>query len=126
MTILTGGCLCGAVTFTHAAPKKLVRCNCAACRRYGALWAHGPLDAIRIRANGPLIRYTRADLDGPEDGGLVFVSCATCGVTTHWEPATPQGDAPYMAVNGALAEPDVQAALPLRHFDGADSWSFTD
>lgn len=124
MTPLTGSCLCGAVSFTHAAPEKLVRCNCAACRRYGALWAHGPLTAITISISGPTTRFTRGDSDC--DHGLAFVSCATCGVTTHWEPVKPQDGTPYMAVNGALADPAAQDALPLRHFDGADSWMFLD
>lgn len=121
---LTGTCLCGAISYTHASPEKLVRCNCSSCRRYGALWAHGPLTAIEITTNGPTIRYTRGDKDF--DHGLAFVSCATCGVTTHWEPVKPQSGTPYMAVNGALADPAAQAALPLRHFDGADTWAFLD
>lgn len=37
-------------------------------------------------------------------------------------------DAPdaYMAVNLRLADPDVVAAVPVRRFDGADSWTFLD
>lgn len=119
MTSLSGTCLCGAVSFTHSAPDKLVRCNCAACRRYGALWAHGTLSAINIATNGPTTRYVRSD----SDGDITFVSCATCGVTTHWEP-TQEGDT--MAVNAALAEPEAIAELRIRHFDGADTWAFLD
>lgn len=119
MTPLTGTCLCGAVSFSHTAPAQLVRCNCTACRRYGTIWAHGRLDAISITANGPLTRYIRSD----SDGDLAFISCATCGVTTHWEPVGKSGT---MAVNAALAEPDMIKNLPLRHFDGADTWTFLD
>ncbi len=119
---ITGTCLCGAITFTHAAPEKLVRCNCSACRRFGALWAHGPLTDIKITAGGPTTRYTRTD----SDGDITFVSCATCGVTTHWEPAKPQDGTPYMTVNGALADPASTTDLPIRHFDGADTWTFLD
>lgn len=123
MTVLTGTCHCGAISFTHAAPEKLVRCNCSACRRFGALWAHGPMDAITVTANGPTTRYIRAD----SDGDLTFVSCATCGTTTHWEPSDLTAKtATYMAVNGALAEPETTKHLPLRLFDGADTWTFLD
>lgn len=124
MTTLTGTCLCGAISFTHTAPEKLVRCNCAACRRYGALWAHGPLGAITIVENGPALRYIRPD----SDGDIAFVSCATCGVTTHWEPVDPPSDAtdPRMAVNAALCDPATLTDLPIRHFDGADTWAFLD
>jgi hypothetical protein len=31
-----------------------------------------------------------------------------------------------MAVNLRLADPDVMAAVPIRHFDGADTWEFLD
>lgn len=120
MTRLTGSCLCGAVTFTHAAPEKLVRCNCAACRRYCTLWAHGDLPDIEIVKGGPVIRFARTD----GDGDLYFVSCATCGVTTHWESVDP--DNTRRAVNAALCDPAHTAQLTLRHFDGADTWAFLD
>ena len=32
----------------------------------------------------------------------------------------------YMAVNLRLADPDVVAKVPVRHFDGADTWEFLD
>jgi hypothetical protein len=120
MTTLTGTCLCGAVSFTHTAPEKLVRCNCAACRRYGTLWAHGDLPDIAITQNGPVIEYKRTDADGD----LAFVSCANCGVTTHWASVDPAST--RRAVNATLCDPKQIAQLPLRHFDGADTWTFLD
>jgi len=75
-----------------------------------------------VRENGPTIRFIRPD----GDGDLAFVSCATCGVTTHWEPARSQDGPAYMAVNGALADPASTKDLPIRHFDGADTWTFLD
>lgn len=120
MTQISGACLCGAITFTHNAAEKLVRCNCEACRRVGALWAHGDLPDIEIIENGPAIRYVRAD----SDGDLAFVTCATCGVTTHWESTDPTST--RRAVNGALCDLSAIRSLPLRHFDGADTWTFLD
>ncbi len=119
---ISGTCLCGAVSVTHSAPEKLVSCNCSACRRYRALWAHGGMDQTTVRATGPVTRYTRPD----GDGDLIFVSCATCGVTTHWEPKDPEAEDAYMAINAALCDPAQLEALPVRRFDGADSWTFLD
>ena len=117
---ITGACLCGAIHFVHRAPEKLVRCNCAACRRYGTLWAHGDLPDIEIAETGPAIRFRRPD----GDGDLAFVSCATCGVTTHWEAVDPNST--RRAVNAALCDPATVAHLPVRRFDGADTWRFLD
>ena len=118
--MIRGGCLCGAIQFVHKAPEKLVSCNCGACRRYRALWAHGDLPDIEITETGPAIRFRRTD----GDGDLAFVSCATCGVTTHWEAVDPAST--RRAVNAALCPPDDVKHLQRRRFDGADSWSFID
>lgn len=118
--MISGRCLCGAITFTHKTPEKLVRCNCEACRRYGAIWAHGDLPDIEIVETGPAIRYRRTD----GDGDLAFVSCAGCGVTTHWESVDLAST--RRAVNAALCDPKSLGDLPLRHFDGADTWTFLD
>lgn len=117
---LSGHCLCGAISFVHRRPAVLVRCNCAACRRYGTLWAHGDMPDIEIQEDGPALRYRRTD----GDGDLAFVSCGVCGVTTHWESIDPQST--RRAVNAALCPQDQIADLRIRHFDGADSWTFFD
>jgi hypothetical protein len=77
---------------------------------------------ISIITNGPTTRYIRAD----SDGDLAFVSCASCGVTTYWEPTTPQNGPAYMAVNAALCDPRTTATLLIRNFDGADTFAFLD
>ena len=118
--MIEGQCLCGAVRFRHDAPQRLVICNCSACRRYGAIWAHGEVPDITIVETGTAIRYARAD----GDGDLRFVSCATCGVITHWEAVDPANR--RRAVNAALCDPNTLTDLPVRHFDGADTWTFLD
>ena len=106
---LTGACHCGAVSWSYQGrPKRLVACNCSICRRLRALWAHGPEGVIQIQS--------AAD---------ATLSCKTGGCTTHWqglEPESPRN----MAVNAALCDPQDIADLPLRHFDGADTWQFLD
>jgi len=85
-----------------------------------ALWAHGPEGVIKIiQGKDATLAYVWGDK------GLAFHSCKTCGCTTHWqglEPESPRN----MAVNAALSDPQDIAELPLRHFDGADTWQFLD
>ena len=117
--MIEGACHCGAVRFSCTVrPQQLVDCNCSVCRRYRALWAHVPLEAATIR--GETIAYAHGDRT------LAFHSCAICGGTTHWLPLKPQRGKPWMALNMAMAAPDAIAGLPLRRFDGAESWRFLD
>lgn len=118
---MTGTCHCGAVRWTYQGrPERLVACNCSICRRLRALWAHGPEGVIQITAGADA---TLAYVWGDE--GLAFHTCKTCGCTTHWQGL--KGESPRnMAVNAALCDPQDIADLPLRHFDGADTWRFLD
>ena len=116
---ITGSCHCGAVTFTLATrPDQIVDCNCTACRRYRALWSHMAVDQVEV--SGKTIAYSHGDHN------IAFHSCVTCGGTTHWSPIKPQPGNPWMAVNLAMAEPSLIAGIPVRHFDGAESWRFLD
>ena len=117
--MIEGACHCGAVTyrFDHA-PSKTTDCNCSICRRLGALWIYAPVAQVQI--TGKTVGYTRGE------ASLAFHHCPTCGCTTHWENLTPEADGAYMAVNLRLAAPDVIAQIPVRHFDGADTWTFLD
>ena len=117
--MITGSCHCGAVSyvFDHT-PSRATSCNCSICRRLGALWIYARLEQITV--SGPTFGYTRGEKS------LAFHSCKTCGCTTHWENLKPVGPDAYMAVNLRLAQPDVVATIPVRYFDGADSWTFLD
>lgn len=116
---ITGTCHCGAVSyeFRHT-PKRTTSCNCSICRRLGALWIYAPVSEITV--TGPTNSYVHGDKS------LAFHTCQTCGCTTHWENLSPSEDDAYMAVNLRLADPDVIAAVSVRHFDGADTWTFLD
>jgi hypothetical protein len=59
------------------------------------------------------------------DKCLRTVRCKTCGCMTHWEPIDGQLGARH-GVNLNNFEPSLQAAVPVRHFDGADTWTFID
>lgn len=99
-------------------PEKLVDCNCSICRRLGALWGHLPIDDVQIW-QGDTVAYTRGDRN------LAFHSCKQCGCTTHWENLRPD-QSNHMAVNFRLVDPSIAKTLPIRRFDGADTWKFLD
>ena len=117
--MITGSCHCGAVTYTFDRwPEKANSCNCSVCRRLGALWIYADVGLVEV--TGPTVPYVRGDKT------LAFHHCPTCGCTTHWKGLNPDEPDAYMAVNLCLAEPEVMAQIPVRHFDGADTWEYLD
>lgn len=118
--MIKGACHCGAVTFEfNDTPEWGLACNCSVCRRYGAIWIYSSAENIRFEY-GPdaLDSYSWGDRN------IAFYHCKTCGCTTHWEGLKTDSD--KMAVNLLMSAPEVIESLPVRRFDGADSWSFLD
>ncbi|MCW5724086.1 MAG: hypothetical protein KIS81_03920 [Maricaulaceae bacterium] len=120
--MIDGSCHCGVVRWTVPAPPEwLTRCTCSYCARSGALWAsYAPAE---VRLDYPIdavIRYMQGDRT------LAFISCARCGCTTHYEPADPAAAEARIKVNMRMAHGFDYAALPVRVFDGADSWRYLD
>ena len=111
--MIEASCHCGAVRFTvEATPADVNDCNCSICRRYGTLWAYYPPPQVRFAAeNGPTDVYIWGDRM------IEFHRCRTCGCVTHWAPV----DRTYqrMGVNARLMPPEVLAAIPVVHGDGA-------
>lgn len=102
-------------------PAYLTSCNCSVCRRYGALWAYGTTDTIRLLCPpGATVPYVQGDRS------LAFHHCRTCGCVSHWAALDSEGGTWRVAVNMRMADPAVLAGLRIRHFDGADSWTFLD
>lgn len=118
---IKGACHCGAVTFEMwARPRHAVECNCSICRSLGTVWGHGDAGTIIIKAEpDATMRYSRGDHE------LAFHTCKVCGSTTHWEAIAGEAKG-RMAVNLRLAAPGTIEEIGLRHFDGADTWSFLD
>ncbi|MFQ6547196.1 GFA family protein [Aestuariibius sp. 2305UL40-4] len=104
----------------HDDPEWMTECNCSLCRRIGAQWVHSEAQHLTIdAAQDATLRYVQGDAT------LELHTCRTCGCTTHWlslgtEPSR------RVAINTRLAEPEAVSGLPVRHFDGADSWRFLD
>jgi hypothetical protein len=111
--MIEASCHCGAVRFeVETAPDEVTDCNCSICRRSGVLWAYYEAPQVRFAAdNGPtdiyMWRYRM----------LEFHRCRTCGCVTHW--AAVDRNYTRMGVNARLMAPEVLAAAPVNHFDGA-------
>lgn len=116
--MIKGSCHCGAVTFEIAdTPSQLVSYTCSICRRLATLWAYSPPLKINLNApEGATLTYVYGDKE------LRFHTCNTCGCTTHWSAIGSE----RFSVNMRLVDPADIEKIPIRHFDGADSWEFLD
>ena len=77
---ITGSCHCGAVRFEITVPDEVIHCNCALCRRTGALWAYIPPAKGRVIADPSSAHsYTHGDKT------IEFHTCGICGASTHWQ-----------------------------------------
>jgi hypothetical protein len=111
--VIEASCHCGAVRFAvDTAPDDVNDCNCSICRRYGTLWAYYQRPQVRFEANsGPTDIYVWGDRM------LEFHRCRACGCVTHWVAIDPGYE--RMGFNSRLLAPEVLAAVPVRHTDGA-------
>lgn len=119
--MIEASCHCGAIRLRAAErPQRLTACNCSLCRRLGTLWAYYPREQVTITAGaGATVPYIQGDRT------LAIHRCPACGCVTHWE-GLPAGDASRIAVNARMMEPSEIADIPVRRFDGADTWTYLD
>lgn len=120
--MLTGQCHCGNISFTvEKTPNYLIECNCSICTRYGAQWAQFKPNYVTIHTRehpSKTYRWGRQAID--------FHHCPTCGCVTHY---TSTGAVPtihWMSVNARLSPLTLTKDLAIRHFDGAETWTFLD
>jgi hypothetical protein len=118
--MLMGKCHCGATGWSHsgAIADGLV-CNCSFCRRGGGIWAYGHEGVDIMLDHGPsgLVPYVHGDRL------LAFLRCPGCGNLVAWRGLEPLPDGRRrVAVNLRLADSAKVRHLPLRRFDGADTW----
>lgn len=118
---LQGHCHCGAVRLTlPACPEGATQCNCSLCRRIGGPWAYFPFGSVEIEGHPA---HTEAYVQG--DRTLCTLRCRHCGCVTHWEPIDGQAGARH-GVHLGNFDPVLVAALRVRRFDGADTWTYLD
>lgn len=116
----TTSCHCGAVTIKMERKiKKLTRCNCSICRRYGALWAYQQRKAVIVSDENSVLGTYRWG-----KGRFEFFRCSACGCVTHYERTDRREDGSDMsAVNMRnIDEPAQISAVPIRLLDGAGTW----
>jgi hypothetical protein len=101
-------------------PNTVISCNCSICRRYGALWAHFTRDQVRLDAEADTLCSYRWG-----DRTIDFWHCTSCGCVTHYTSIDEQPGSRFV-VNARMLSPDLLQTLPVRHFDGAHSWTFLD
>jgi hypothetical protein len=117
--MIEGSCLCGAVRWQFdGTPESATVCNCTACRRHGNLTAYG-YEGEGIRVSGPTSGFTR-----DPDRSLTFNFCTVCGCYAYWRGTAPEPDGRLrIAVNLRLADPEAVADVPVKRFDGIDTWA---
>jgi len=119
--LLHGTCHCGAVKLTlPSRPDKATSCNCSICRRLAGLWAYFEFGTVQIEGHP---EHTDAYEWG--DRCLRTIRCKHCGCVTHWEPLPPTLGARH-GVNLNNFNPELAKSVHVRHFDGADTWTFLD
>ncbi len=119
--MIEASCHCGAIKLSVAQlPSTLTECNCSICRRLGAQWAYFSPAEVEISGD-PAARggYCWGDKE------IVFVHCKHCGCVTHYESVDQAADG-RIAINARGIDPALSAGIKIRHFDGADSWTFMD
>jgi hypothetical protein len=117
----TASCHCGAISLkVDEMPETLTECTCSICHRLGAQWAYYTLEQVRM--TGSTAART-AYLWG--DKCIEFYHCETCGCTTHYESVEKNEDS-RIAINTRMMQRKDTAGIPVRIFDGADTWKFLD
>lgn len=115
-------CHCGAVKIEMSRqPDDVLECNCSTCGRYGAKWAYFTTDEVKvIMAPGATETYSWGDLT------TAFHHCTNCGCLTHYTAVEGQ-ESDRVAVNARMLTDRVfMDSLPIRYFDGRDSWKIVD
>jgi len=118
--MLSASCHCGNISIIAShTPETVTSCNCSLCRRYGAIWAYFKTAEVNIAVKS---EQPRAYIWGDEI--INFMCCPICGCVTHY---TGREKAPdRVAVNTRMSPLDEVADIPIRHFDGADTWEYLD
>ena len=119
--MLKASCHCGAVQIEVARkPSSVTRCTCSICRRYGARWAYCTRKTASVACSADDVTAYRWG-----DESLEFFHCNRCGCLTHYE-SIDKDDGSRIAVNARMMAPADVADVPIRTFDGADTWKYLD
>ena len=111
MSLHTGSCHCGKVTFSFDNPVVgALECNCSLCHRKGALWHAASNEQLHITAGE---EHLASYQFGTRTARHLF--CTTCGTSTFSRPRI----APHLWVVNLRCVDDIDlACLPRQSFDG--------
>lgn len=114
-------CHCGVLKLVaNEAPSSITSCNCSICSRLGALWAYYDLEDVRILSGDkPGDTYSWGEKT------FTYHRCAECGCTTHYT-ATESDGRKIIAINCRMAAATEIINIPVRAFDGLDTWKYLD
>jgi hypothetical protein len=120
--MLSAHCHCGNVSLSaNETPDSITECNCSICGRYGARWAYfKPENVTIIIQSGTSQRYRWGDEE------IDFHHCNLCGCVTHYTGTEKNGPSKRVAINTRMSPISETANIPIRHFDGADTWKYLD
>ena len=123
---LCGSCICGNASWMLQGDTGIITaCNCSMCGKLGTMWAYGYDQEDQegnIKVTGIFNSYSRV-CEGEEKPGLEIKFCPTCAnVLCWWGYSTDERGRRRMAVNVRLANYAEVASLPLKHFDGYDTF----
>ncbi|WP_428244103.1 GFA family protein [Gynuella sp.] len=118
---LTCTCHCGNVEITlPQLPETAVSCNCSICRRLGTWWTkYEKADVSIVFNKQPSVGYIWGDRC------IEFQHCPICASVTHYT-GTSDYPSTQVAINARMLSLPEQQNIHIRHFDGADSWTFLD
>ncbi|MDH3763213.1 MAG: aldehyde-activating protein [Gammaproteobacteria bacterium] len=114
-------CHCGNVKLTaNRRPSSITSCNCSICYRLGALWAYFVSDDVELRiGEHPSAGYAWGEKS------ITYHRCGNCGCTTHYT-SSDRDDGQRIALNCRMAPISEIEGIPVRSFDGRDSWRYLD
>ncbi|MBW8182725.1 GFA family protein [Shewanella nanhaiensis] len=121
-------CHCGNVKIKVAnSPATLTSCNCSICHRYGALWGYYKPNEVQLTFMADSLGTSMPSAKSYRFGDecIEFFHCQKCGCLTHYL-TTDKVPEPKYGINFRMAPRAEVAEIQVRHFDGADSWTFLD
>jgi hypothetical protein len=109
----SGGCHCGAVTFTVDAdlPTKALSCNCSICRQKGLLLSFFPAD--KFTTSGAVTTYLF------NTHKVEHQFCSVCGVQPFAYGKNPDGSDSRAINLRAVPAADIEG-LEIQRYDGAN------
>ncbi|MGH1486412.1 MAG: GFA family protein [Cellvibrionaceae bacterium] len=113
-------CHCGNIVLKASeAPNTITSCNCSICHRLGALWAYYAKAQVDIFMQQAGQEYSWGSQK------LTFHRCENCGCCTHYSALKDDGSN-RIAINTRMVLSSKMHGIPVRHFDGADTWKYLD